>query len=46
MKKIYAEPMTKVMKLNVATIMEPQIDFQSAQGKDGEGDGPVAADLF
>ena len=46
MKKIYAEPMTKVMKLNVSSILESQIDFQSGQGKDGEGDGPVAADLF
>ena len=25
MKKIYAEPMTKVMKLNVASIMDPDL---------------------
>ena len=25
MKKIYAEPMTKVMKLNVASIMNPDL---------------------
>ena len=46
MKRIYAEPMTKVMKLNVASIMEPQIDNTSIGNDGGQGDGPAAADLF
>ena len=29
MKKFYAEPMTKVMKLNVSSIMDPDLPAQS-----------------
>jgi len=46
MKKVYAEPMTKVMKLNVSSIMDPTIDNTSIGNNGGSGDGPVAADLF
>lgn len=46
MKKIYAEPMTKVMKLNVSSIMDPSIDNTSIGTDNPGGDGPVAADLF
>ena len=46
MKKVYAEPMTKVMKLNVSSIMDPSIDNTSIGNDNTSGDGPVAADLF
>ena len=44
MKKIYAEPMTKVMKLNVASIMDDTLPASQGEPNPQPGDG--ALDLF
>ena len=36
MKKIYAEPMTKVMKLNAASIMDTTLPASGGTGKQDE----------
>ena len=36
MKKIYAEPMTKVMRLNVANIMDPDPQMPGSTVKDDD----------
>ena len=47
MKKIYAEPMTKVMKLNVASVMNPPIQPASPVKEPDQPTGPAQPmDLF
>jgi hypothetical protein len=46
MKKIYAEPMTKVMKLNVAPVMNPPIQPASVTTPDQPTDPVKPMDLF
>ncbi len=47
MKKIYAEPMTKVMKLNVASVMNPPIQPASPVTTPDQPSDPVKPmDLF
>ena len=43
MKKIYAEPMTKVMKLNAASIMGQ--DIPDGSGNGGKDPNPSSGDL-
>ena len=46
MKKIYAEPMTKVMKLNVAPVMDPPLVPSSVETPDKPTDPVKPLDLF